>query len=179
MEVAGLKDRARSTPHLKNKSPGLKVDSPRMSKTPPAWKGSPALKSDFVSPQVADTSGVSEQTRSHFTPPTVPPLPLPSLGPPPPPPPPPSLNVPPPPPPPPPPSSSLLLPLLPPLSGPLLFSLGKMLLDDKKNVAHNPYRRPYACGVLDVVSVLREKEEEDRQHEDGYKHTFTMPLYLW
>ena len=86
---------------------------------------------------------------------------------------------PPPPPPPPPPSSSLLLPLLPPLSGPLLFSLGKMLLDDKKNVAHNPYRRPYACGVLDVVSVLREKEEEDRQHEDGYKHTFTMPLYLW
>ena len=103
MEVAGLKDRARSTAHLKNKSPGLKVDSPRLSKTPPARKGSPALKSDLVShpSQAADTSGVSEQTKSHFTTPTVPHLLSPSLSAPPPPPPP-SLGAPPPPPPPPP-----------------------------------------------------------------------------
>ena len=56
---------------------------------------------------------------------------------------------------------------------------GKMLLDDKKNVAHNPYRRPYACGVLDLVPVLEEKEDEASRLEDGYTHSFNMPLYLW
>ena len=58
-------------------------------------------------------------------------------------------------------------------------STGKMLLDDKKNVAHNPYRRPYACGVLDLELVLQEKQDEASRLEDGYIHSFTMPLYLW
>ena len=58
---------------------------------------------------------------------------------------------------------------------------GKMLLDDKKNVAQNPYRRPYAGGVLEVSSILREKEERDKMlHEaDLRSAVFNMPLYLW
>ena len=65
VEVAGLKDRIRSTPH-ENKSPVSKVDSPGLSKTPLVLKES--LKSDFVSCplQPADTSGRSEQMKSHF-----------------------------------------------------------------------------------------------------------------
>ena len=56
-----------------------------------------------------------------------------------------------------------------------------MLLDDKKNIAQNPYRRPYACGVLEVSSLLQTQEDPDKIiHEEDFKNTsFSMPLYLW
>ena len=56
-----------------------------------------------------------------------------------------------------------------------------MLLDDKKNIAQNPYRRPYACGALEVSSLLQAKEDQDRiiHEEDLNNSSFIMPLYLW
>ena len=57
---------------------------------------------------------------------------------------------------------------------------GKMLLDDKKNVSHYPFRRPYACGIVDVSSVLQFQAEGDAtsfQNED--LTTYNLPLYLW
>lgn len=62
-----------------------------------------------------------------------------------------------------------------------LMRSGKMLLDDKKNVAQNPYRRPYACGVLEVSSLLQSLEDQDKiiQEEEFKNATFCMPLYLW
>lgn len=62
-----------------------------------------------------------------------------------------------------------------------LIRKGKMLLDDRKNVAQNPYRRPYACGVLEVSSLLRANEDRDKLlHEVELKNAFfNMPLYLW
>ena len=55
-----------------------------------------------------------------------------------------------------------------------------MLLDDKKNVAQNPYRRPYAGGVLDVSAILRANEERDKivHEEDLSSAIYNMPLYL-
>ena len=56
-----------------------------------------------------------------------------------------------------------------------------MLLDDKKNIAQNPYRRPYACGVLEVSNLLQAPEEQDRiMHVEDFKNaSFSIPLYLW
>ena len=57
---------------------------------------------------------------------------------------------------------------------------GKMILDDKKNIAQNPYRRPYACGFLEVSSLLQAQEGVGPQHdEDMESSTFHMPLYIW
>ena len=56
---------------------------------------------------------------------------------------------------------------------------GKMLLDDKKNVSAHPFRRPYACGILEVTSVLQFQEEGEMtsfQNED--LTTYNVPLYL-
>ncbi len=62
-----------------------------------------------------------------------------------------------------------------------LMRRGKMLLDDKKNVAQNPYRRPYACGVLEVSLLLQSPDDRDKilQEEDFKNASFSMPLYLW
>lgn len=57
---------------------------------------------------------------------------------------------------------------------------GKMLPDDKKNVSQYPFRRPYACGVLEVDSVLQDMEKAPNTlHEEDLLKSFTMPLYLW
>ena len=57
---------------------------------------------------------------------------------------------------------------------------GKMILDDKKNVAQNPYRRPYACGFLDVSALLQAQEKEAGSHEDDIENsTFSMQVYVW
>ena len=57
---------------------------------------------------------------------------------------------------------------------------GKMLPDDKKNVSYHPFRRPYACGVLEVASVLSDTEKSHSTlHEEDLLKTFNMPLYLW
>ena len=62
-----------------------------------------------------------------------------------------------------------------------LIRRGKMLLDDKKNVAQNPYRRPYAGGALEVSSILKANEERDKMvHDDDLRSAlYNMPLYLW
>lgn len=54
-------------------------------------------------------------------------------------------------------------------------------MDDKKNVAQNPYRRPYGCGVLEVSSLLQANEDMDKlmPEEDLKTAFFNMPLYLW
>lgn len=57
---------------------------------------------------------------------------------------------------------------------------GKMLPDDKKNVSQFPFRRPYACGVLEVASVLQDSEKTaGTLHEEDLLKPFNMPLYLW
>ncbi len=57
---------------------------------------------------------------------------------------------------------------------------GKMLLDDKKNISESSFRRPYACGILDVSSVLQYQPETEAtaiQNED--LNSYNLPLYLW
>ena len=56
---------------------------------------------------------------------------------------------------------------------------GKMILEDKKNIAQNPYRRPYACGFVDVSSLLQAQEGEGPHEEDYEKSTFRMQVYIW
>ena len=57
---------------------------------------------------------------------------------------------------------------------------GKMLPDDKKNISQYPFRRPYACGVLEVASVLQDQEKiHSTLHEEDLLKPFSMPLYLW
>jgi hypothetical protein len=53
---------------------------------------------------------------------------------------------------------------------------GKMLMDKKHHSQHT-FRRPYACGVLDVRRVLQAKEAADKPSDQHHK-TMTMPLYL-
>ncbi len=57
---------------------------------------------------------------------------------------------------------------------------GKMLLDDKKNISESPYRRPYACGILDVSSVLQyQPETESTTIQNEELNSYSLPLYLW
>ena len=57
---------------------------------------------------------------------------------------------------------------------------GKMLLDDKKNVSHCTFRRPYACGIVDVSSVLQFQTEGDpTSFQNDDLATYSLPLYLW
>ena len=54
-----------------------------------------------------------------------------------------------------------------------------MLLDDKKNIAQNPYRRPYACGALEVSSLLQATDKLKPEEEWFENASLSMPLYVW
>ncbi|XP_019851718.1 PREDICTED: dedicator of cytokinesis protein 2-like isoform X2 [Amphimedon queenslandica] len=55
---------------------------------------------------------------------------------------------------------------------------GKMLLDDRKNVSHATFRRPYAVGVLDLRTALEETNKEQPDDDDDYQMTYTMSLQI-
>ena len=52
-----------------------------------------------------------------------------------------------------------------------------MLIDDKRNVSHCHFRRPYAVGVLDLRPVVEETNNQQND-DDDYQMTYLLSLHI-